>query len=91
MAEYSYEKGRLNLPFVGFCTFAKAPVCEDWDNIKADVAVLGVPNDMAANIVLAPDSALERFARHPHFFPLVTGGLMTTKTIEPISLTNRCT
>jgi len=46
MAEYSYEKGRLNLPFVGFCTFAKAPVCEDWDNIKADVAVLGVPNDM---------------------------------------------
>ena len=46
MAEYSYEKGRLNLPFVGFCTFAKAPVCENWDNIKADVAVLGVPNDM---------------------------------------------
>jgi agmatinase len=46
MSEYSYEKGRLNLPFVGFCTFAKAPVCEDWDNIKADVAVLGVPNDM---------------------------------------------
>ena len=46
MSEHSYEKGRLNLPFVGFCTFAKAPVCEDWDNIKADVAVLGVPNDM---------------------------------------------
>ena len=46
MSEYSYEKGRLNLPFVGFCTFAKAPVCEDWGNIKADVAVLGVPNDM---------------------------------------------
>jgi agmatinase len=46
MSEYSYEHGRLNLPFVGFCTFAKAPVCEDWGNIKADVAVLGVPNDM---------------------------------------------
>lgn len=46
MSEHSYEKGRLNLPFVGFCTFAKAPVCEDWDNISADVAVLGVPNDM---------------------------------------------
>ena len=44
MSEFSYESGRLNLPFVGFCTFAKAPVCEDWDNIKADVAVLGVPN-----------------------------------------------
>ena len=46
MSEYSYEHGRLNLPFVGFCTFAKAPICEDWENIKADVAVLGVPNDM---------------------------------------------
>jgi agmatinase len=46
MSEYSYETGRLDLPFVGFCTFAKAPVCEDWDKIKADVAVLGVPNDM---------------------------------------------
>ena len=41
MSEFSYKKGRLNLPFVGFCTFAKAPVCEDWKNIKADVAVLG--------------------------------------------------
>jgi agmatinase len=48
MPEYSYENGRLNLPFVGFCTFAKAPVCEDWKNIKADVAVLGVPNDMGS-------------------------------------------
>jgi arginase family enzyme len=46
MSEYSYENGRLNLPFVGFCTFAKAPICDDWENIKADVAVLGVPNDM---------------------------------------------
>ncbi len=42
----SYETGRLNLPFVGHCTFAKAPICADWDHIDADVAVLGVPNDM---------------------------------------------
>ena len=41
-----YETGRLNLPFVGHCTFAKSPVCTDWDNIDADVAILGVPNDM---------------------------------------------
>lgn len=46
MAENSYEKGRLNLPFVGHCTFAKSPVCSDWNTIDADVAVLGVPNDM---------------------------------------------
>ncbi len=46
MAEFAYETGRLNLPFVGHCTFAKSPVCVDWDDIEADVAVLGVPNDM---------------------------------------------
>jgi len=46
MSEFSYETGRLNLPFVGHCTFMKSPVCEDWDNINTDVAVLGVPNDM---------------------------------------------
>ena len=41
-----YESGRLDLPFVGHCTFAKAPACTDWNNIDADVAILGVPNDM---------------------------------------------
>ena len=46
MKNNGYDSGRLNLPFVGHCTFAKAPVCTDWDNINADVAVLGVPNDM---------------------------------------------
>lgn len=42
----SYESGRLNLPFVGHCSFAKAPICTDWEHIDADVAVLGAPNDM---------------------------------------------
>ena len=46
MSEFNYEHGRLNLPFVGHCTFAKAPPCIDWDAIDADIAVLGVPNDM---------------------------------------------
>jgi len=46
MAKNTYESGRLNLPFVGHCTFAKAPACIDWDDIDADVAVLGAPNDM---------------------------------------------
>lgn len=41
-----YEKGRLNLPFVGHSTFAKSPICTDWRNIDADVAILGAPNDM---------------------------------------------
>ena len=46
MKNNGYDSGRLNLPFVGHCTFAKSPVCTDWDDINADVAVLGVPNDM---------------------------------------------
>lgn len=41
----SYESGRLDLPFVGICTFGKYPVCLDWDRIDADVAVLGAPFD----------------------------------------------
>jgi agmatinase len=46
MSSNSYENGRLNLPFVGHCTFAKSPVCLDWEKLDADVAVLGAPNDM---------------------------------------------
>lgn len=45
MSDNSYETGRLNLPFVGFCTFAKSEICEDWDNITADVAFMGAPFD----------------------------------------------
>ena len=45
MSKNNYEKGRLNLPFVGICTFGKYPYVEDWNNIKADVAILGAPFD----------------------------------------------
>lgn len=41
----SYETGRLNLPFVGICTFGKWPYHADWNSIDADVAVLGAPFD----------------------------------------------
>lgn len=43
------EKQTLNLPFTGICTFGKYPVCESIEKLKelkADVAVIGVPNDM---------------------------------------------
>ena len=46
MADHGYQSGRLNLPFVGHCTFAKAPICIDWNSLDADFAILGVPNDM---------------------------------------------
>ncbi|MDG1739342.1 MAG: agmatinase [Paracoccaceae bacterium] len=45
MTKHGYESGRLNLPFVGICTFGKYPYVEDWDAIDADVAVLGAPYD----------------------------------------------
>jgi len=45
MADHGYEDGRLNLPFVGFATFGKNPICEDWNEIDADVAILGAPFD----------------------------------------------
>lgn len=41
----NYDSGRLNLPFVGHCTFAKAPVCLDFDNITGNCAILGAPFD----------------------------------------------
>lgn len=45
---HTYDKGRLNLPFVGIATFGKYPYCQDWDDLsklKTDVAVLGAPFD----------------------------------------------
>ena len=45
MSGHGYESGRLNLPFVGICTFGKYPYVEDWNAIDADVAILGAPFD----------------------------------------------
>ena len=45
MADHGYEGGRLDLPFVGICTFGKRPYVADWGAIDADVAILGAPFD----------------------------------------------
>jgi agmatinase len=45
MSGHSYETGRLNLPFVGISTFGKRPYVADWNQISADVAILGAPFD----------------------------------------------
>ena len=42
---HGYETGRLNLPFVGICTFAKAPYVTALAPGEADVAILGAPFD----------------------------------------------
>ena len=48
MTDNTYDQGRLNLPFVGICTFGKYSYVEDWDNINADVAVMGAPFDFGS-------------------------------------------
>ncbi|WP_170784622.1 agmatinase [Ruegeria lacuscaerulensis] len=45
MSSHRYASGRLNLPFVGISTFGKSPYVEDWDQIDADVAIMGAPFD----------------------------------------------
>ena len=45
MSNNQYDQGRLNLPFVGICTFGKYPYVENWDGIEADLAVMGAPFD----------------------------------------------
>jgi agmatinase len=42
---HGYDSGRLDLPFVGICSFGKYPIMLDWSQIDADVAVLGAPFD----------------------------------------------
>ena len=44
----NYDDGRLNLPFVGICTFGKYPYISDWDHINADVAIMGAPFDFGS-------------------------------------------
>ena len=48
MTDHGYAEGRLNLPFVGICTFGKYPYVPDWDAISADAAVMGAPFDFGA-------------------------------------------
>ena len=42
---HGYETGRLNLPFVGIATFAKAPYVADWAELDAHAAIIGAPFD----------------------------------------------
>lgn len=45
MSTHGYDSGRLNLPFVGVCTFGKAPLANDLSDLEADIAILGAPFD----------------------------------------------
>ena len=48
MSNNIYDQGRLNLPFVGICTFGKYPYVDNWDKIDADVAIMGAPFDFGS-------------------------------------------
>lgn len=45
MSIHGYDSGRLNLPFVGVCTFGKSPLVQDLNDLSADIAILGAPFD----------------------------------------------
>ena len=83
MKEHRYTKGRLNLPFVGICTFGKSPYIENWDDIKADVAInFSIPNSAVNNITIALESSI----------PVIcgtTGWLDHYKKITQIAIQNK--
>lgn len=45
MSDNKYDKGRLDLPFVGIATFAKKPYEPNWKSICADAVIIGAPFD----------------------------------------------
>ncbi|GAB2556434.1 agmatinase [Gracilibacillus alcaliphilus] len=41
-----YTRVKLDMPFTGITSFKKYPICTDLDQLDADFAIIGVPNDM---------------------------------------------
>ena len=79
MSKHGYEAGRLNLPFVGLCSFGKFPYQPDWDSIDADFAILGAPFDFGTQYRAGARLARVVFVRHRHCFPLAMLVHMTMK------------
>ena len=46
MGNHGYDKGELNLPFVGICTFGKYPYLKEIVENEFDLAIIGAPFDM---------------------------------------------
>ena len=72
-----YDKGRLNLPFVGIPTFGKSPYVSDWDKIEAEIAIIGA-FDGGTSIGQEQGLVLDRYGRHQPYFPLVMQEHMIT-------------
>lgn len=41
-----YKRVKLDMPFTGITSFRKYPVCDDLEELDADFAIIGVPNDL---------------------------------------------
>ncbi|MFD2115142.1 agmatinase [Paenibacillus yanchengensis] len=41
-----YTRVKLDMPFTGITSFRKYPICNNLDELDADFAIIGVPNDM---------------------------------------------
>lgn len=41
-----YTRVKLDMPFTGITSFKKLPICTNLDELDADFAIIGVPNDM---------------------------------------------
>ncbi|GIN22237.1 agmatinase [Siminovitchia fordii] len=41
-----YTRVKLDMPFTGITSFRKYPICTNLDELDADFAIIGVPNDM---------------------------------------------
>ncbi|MYG10997.1 MAG: arginase [Rhodobacteraceae bacterium] len=46
MGNHGYDKGELNLPFVGICTFGKYPYLKEIADNEFELAIIGAPFDM---------------------------------------------
>lgn len=44
--EPDYKRVKLDMPFTGITSFKKYPICTNLDELDADIAIIGVPNDM---------------------------------------------
>lgn len=42
---------KVNMPITGICSFAKYPICQNIDDLDADMAILGVPYDLGVGFL----------------------------------------
>jgi len=79
MSGHGYETGRLNLPFVGLCSFGKYPYQPDWSSIDADFAILAHRLILAPNFGLVQDLVPAVSAKRQRCFRSAMRVLMTMK------------